>query len=62
MSGDAAQMEVEIKNWRLEKKNARGEVFEVIEAREGKEPRVVLHKPGEPEESYSALPFPSEGE
>ncbi len=49
-------------NWRLEKRDAAGEVFEVVEGGDDKETRVVFRRPGEPPESYAQIEEPKSWE
>jgi hypothetical protein len=55
MSSDAMRI-AEMKRWRLEKRDAGGEIFEIVEGGGGRAPRVVFRRPGEPAESYAKLP------
>lgn len=56
MTSENQKVAVGVKKWKLEKRNADGEVFETVEGGENQPPRVTSRRPGEPAESYARLP------
>lgn len=49
---DKPKVQGRIKAWRLEKRDATGEVFEIVTGGEGKPTVVEMSKPGQPASSY----------
>lgn len=46
-----------VKRWTIEKRDAAGELFEVVEGGDGIDTHVTFRRPGEPPESYASLPY-----
>ena len=56
MKTDDAQVSGQVKSFKLEKRDAQGGLFEVVEGGEGQQTRVTFRKPGQPPETYADLP------
>lgn len=52
MANDTSKIKASAKSWRLEKRDADGNVFEIISGGEGKPTVVEVSKPGQPLSSY----------